>query len=280
VQESLLEAFLLATHEFFEWRWHNFAVLGRKENYVPVLEVLADYDCEKIGDVRDELGKYLEALGLKASLGSRDGAPPDIFRDRADIWRFTGTIYEPGLVGETVKLTPLGEAIVARTLSFEDAMARQAARLRFPRIRVRYESELEGALGDLKTALAFGKGARVIDVLGLAAGCLRELGQNSAITGAEAARFLSGTTRLDEVPIRADAIAKERAGEASGFQEISPDWQRQGNEMLGWMKRSGVLLNPADDLVCLDDPASRFFEFAAATADELRRWAYWWGMWP
>src|SRR4051812_17965099 len=97
------------THELYEWRWHNFAPLAREENYVPILTVLANHDRALIAEARDSVNQEVDALALGIGLGLRVGEPhADIFRNRFDVWRFTGSVYEPGLCGDEIRLTPLG----------------------------------------------------------------------------------------------------------------------------------------------------------------------------
>ena len=270
----------MGPHELFEWSWHHFAPLGREENFVPILRVLAAHEGRLVDDARDDVNRDVHALGLPVGLGRREDEPyADIFRDRIDVWRFTGALREPGLAGNAIQLSAIGQAIIAKTVSFEDAMARQAFRLSFPRVRVRRETDLDGAVDKLKAALAFGPGVQVAKAWVSAVAMLRAKGSLPQVSGEECARFLSGCARIDEVPGRASAIHALRSGlPVEAYPAVSSDKERQGRELVNWMIENGALVLGDDAPVFLDNPAyGPAFMFSHGDAREIVEWADWWG---
>ena len=268
-------------HDLFQWNWHHFRPLGRAENYMPILEVLGEHDGELIADARSNVNLSVHALRLSVGLGKRVGQPhADIFRDRIDVWRFTGAIFEPGLVGDEIRLTELGRALLDGSAPFQTAMARQALRLSFPRVRVRKQSHLGAATQALQAALALGPGVNVPRAWMIASGHLREAGQDPSITGEEAARFLSGATSLSEIPKRADAIRRHRRGiPATDYPPVGQDKERQGREIEHWLQRNRSLAAATEATLGLD-PADRTFTYKDGSAPEIERWNRWWGSWP
>jgi hypothetical protein len=264
------------SHTLFEWSWHHFAPLSIEANFVPILEVLADHEGEEVSDARDDINRDVEALGLSVGLGGRD-----IIRDRSDVWRFTGVLQEPGLADNEIRLTSLGEAVVNATINFDEAMAWQAARLQFPRVRVRTTTDLSTAVDQLREALGIGPGVRVAEAWAVGVAYLREWGSRAAITGEEAAQFLSGCASINQVPERAEAIRATRTQQPlPGFPVVSSDKRRQGRELMNWLKANGALVDPAEAPVFIDPPVEPPFEFGGSSEAEIRRWADWWGSTP
>jgi hypothetical protein len=274
---------MLPTHDLLEWSWHHFAPLSREVNFVPILEVLADHEGEAVADARANINAEVDSLGLAVGLGKRKGERySDIFRDRIDVWRFTGCLYEPGLVHEEIRLTPLGHALVTNTVEFGDAMTRQASRLRFPRLRVRREAEIDIAVDKLRESMRAGPGVRVAQAWALAVGHLRERGSATGITGEEAARYLSGCASLSQIAKRADAIIQSRAGQPTpSFSAVSTDKLRQGRELARWLQDNGALIALAEAPVFVSDPpVAPDFHFSSASVRVVRDWQEWWGSAP
>lgn len=261
--------------DLFEWRWHHFRPFNKAENYLPLLEIFAAHDGEAIDDVRLDIGQEAEALSLGVALGARSAGRPDLIRDRFDIWRFTGAIFEPGLVEETIQLTPLGLALAAGRADFGDAMRGQARRLRFPYLRVRRSNELENLAEELNEALGLGGGVNVTEAWVLASQLLVDMGEESPMTGEEAARFLSGVPTLDDVPDRVESLVMQRKGRGGTYPDVSNDKKRQGRELKIWLDANGADTT-ADGL----ELSYSDFEFQSASTDEIQRWNEWWGAWP
>jgi hypothetical protein len=265
----------------FEWSWHHFNPLGQAENYLPILEVLGDHEGYSVDAARESVGLAVEALDLKAGLGRRAGESyPDLFRDRADVWRFTGALIEPGLVDEEIRLTDLGKALLEDPIQFKSLMCRQALRLSFPRgARARTVSAVDKASERLEQALELGPGVNVVRAWSLSCGYLRIRGTHRSITGEEAARYLSGSVALDEIAERTDALWLDRSGGQSGFVQVTPHKRRQGRELEIWLGESGALGTDGETRFALD-PEDREFEFKDASPAEMLRWSEWWGALP
>jgi hypothetical protein len=270
-----------ASHRLLQWNWHHFGPVAQRENYLPILQVLGKHEGEAVKDAREAVNEEVHGLRLEVGLGKRKEEPyADIFRDRIDVWRFTGSLAEPGLVDEEIRLTKLGRALLDGSAPFDAAMARQALRLSFPRIpRLRHKTRLPDAVGELDEALALGPGVNVARCWSLAAGQLREAGEGGGIDGDEAAKFLSGASSLLDIPRRVEALQLERNGTPSGFAEVEPDKKRQGREIERWLLANGALTPDGRRTFSLD-PAEREFEFADGSVAEMERWAQWWGSWP
>ena len=162
------------THGLFEWKWHHFHKVAEEANFMAILNVFNKHQGEAWGSARDQVNQEVDALNLGIGLGQRQTEPyADIFRDRVDVWRFTGTLCEPGLANDEVRLTNLGQELVDGRIAFDVAMAHQASRLRFPRVRVHRENGLDAAIDSLKDALAIGTGVRVVEAWALAVAHLR-----------------------------------------------------------------------------------------------------------
>lgn len=234
-----------------------------------------------IDEARDAVNEAVHRLKLPVGLGQRKNQPhADIFRDRLDVWRFTGSLAEPGLVGDEIQLTELGHALLENPRLYGPAMRRQALRLSFPRIpRLRRARKLLEATEKLEEALAEGPGANVVRAWSLAAGCLREAGETAGPSGDEAAKFLSGVRALDEISGRVEALLIERAGGVSDFPEPSGDKKRQGREIERWLKENGALIPESTPSFALDPP-DREFAFRNGSIEEMRRWSRWWGSAP
>jgi len=265
----------------FQWHWHHFAPLTEPQNYLPILGVLSDHEGEQIDEARATVNEAVDRLGLPVGLGKRAGqAFADIFRDRLDVWRFTGSLAEPGLVEEEIQLTELGRALLKDERIFAPAMHRQALRLSFPRIpRLRYEKQIPEAIVQIEEAMAAGPGVNVARAWSLAAGCMREAGDVRGPTGEEAAKFFSGARSLHEIRSRSEALLKERGGETANLPEPSTDKKRQGREIERWLRANGALTKESDRAFSLD-PEDREFVFREASLEEMIRWSRWWGLSP
>lgn len=270
-----------SSHELFQWTWHHFRPPAAAKNYLPILEVLASHEGKAVETARGAINREVGELRLGIGLGQRRGqAHADIFRDRIDVWRFTGALFEPGLVDDRIQITELGHALLDGSAPFDEAMARQALRLSFPRVvRIREGARLGKALEELKQALAIGPGVNVLRAWATASGHLRVADETDPISGEEAAKFLSGTTKLDEIPDRAEALRLERIGVPSDYAEPSPGGRRQGSEIKHWLKENGVLA-PVDQHAVALDPSDRYFAFKEGSVGEMLRWSRWWGSWP
>jgi hypothetical protein len=231
-----------------------------------------------VEQAREEVNAEVGALGLEVGLGQRKGRlHPNIFRDRFDVWRFTGAIVEPGLVDETIQLTDVGHLLLAQPDAFGRIMARQALRLSYPRVvRIRRASEVQKTVEDLEEALELGPGVNVVRAWALAVGHLRERGASPAISGEQAIRFLSGIASLDEVADRAEEVLRDQAGLPSTIDDVSPDRKRQGRELEVWLTENGALGRAGQPRFALD-PDDREFQFTEASSAELLRWNRWWG---
>lgn len=269
------------SHPLFRWSWHHFKPVGEEKAYLPILSVLRDHEGAPVEAARDEVNREVDALGLEVGLGKRRTEPyADIFRDRIDVWRFTGSLFEPGLVEDEIRLTELGHALLDGDAPFDFAMARQALRLRFPRVpRVGRKSRLTEAEGELSLAQDQGPGVNVVRAWTVANALLREGGEAGGIDGDEAARFLSGATSLDDAQRRARALQMERRGLPSGFDPVDKHKARQGREIEHWLTANGALTQDKALAFALD-PRDREFEFADGSAAEMLRWSHWWGSWP
>jgi hypothetical protein len=271
----------MAGHVLFEWSWHHFNPLGKPESYLPILEVLGEHEGQLVAAAREDIGREAKALGLGVGLGKRAGENyPDLFRDRADVWRFTGALLEPGLVDDEIHLSELGHGLLRDPLLFAPVMTRQALRLSFPRgARARTASAVPKASEELEQALAIGPGVNVVRAWTLACGCLRAAGEAPVLSGEEVAGYLSGATSLAEVPDRVEALRIDRAGGSSGFPDVSAHKKRQGRELALWLEESGAL-RPDGDLRFSLDPPDREFSFVNASVEEMLRWNRWWGSLP
>lgn len=269
-----------SSHELFQWTWHHFRPLAEAKNYLPILDVLANHEGSSVQTARSAINEEVARLQLEVGLGKRKSQRhADIFRDRIDVWRFTGALYEPGLVGDRIQLTELGHALLSGA-PFDKAMTRQALRLSFPRVvRIRDSARLGKAVDRLKEALAIGPGVNALRAWATASGHLRVLEETSSISGEEASKFLSGATKLDEVPDRAEALRMERIGVPSGYPEPPAGGRRQGSEIRHWFEANGVLAPINQNAVALD-PSDRYFVFEDGSVDEMMRWSRWWGSWP
>jgi hypothetical protein len=268
-----------SSHPLFAWRWHHFRPPAEEANYLAILEVLGDHEGEDIDEARDDVNEEVHALRLGVGLGIRAGEDyADIFRDRIEIWRFTGAIVEPGLVDDEIQLTPLGRALVNKAADFDEAMFRQAVRLRFPHVRVGRASQLEFVLDGLEEAIELGPGVNVARAWVVACGHLRERGHEATVSGDEAARFLSGATAIEDVSERAEALADHASGLPTVYPDPGEGPRRQGREIAFWLRSSGVLFSPGQSALA-HDPQDRDFEFSEATTTELMRWSDWWGSW-
>lgn len=261
-----------------QWSWHHFRPLGRPDNYLPILGVLAAHEGEAVEEAREEVNEEVGGLGLEVGLGQRKGQPhPNIFRDRFDVWRFTGAIIEPGLVNEKIQLTDIGRLLLKQPDAFERIMARQALRLSYPRgVRIRRESDVQKAVEELEEALDLGPGVNVVRSWALAVGHLRARGADPSISGEQAIRFLSGVASLDEVPDRVVEMLRDQTGLPSEIDEVSDDRKRQGRELEVWLTENGALGKAGAPLFSLD-PDDREFRFTEASSAELLRWNQWWG---
>jgi hypothetical protein len=261
-----------------QWSWHHFRPLGRADNYQPILKILAAHEGEAVEEAREAVNEEVGGLGLKVGLGQRKNqSHPNIFRDRFDVWRFTGAVIEPGLVDETIQLTQIGHLLLEQPDSFARIMARQALRLSYPRIvRIRRESEVQGTVEELEKALSLGPGVNVVRAWGLAVGHLRERGAAPSISGEKAIRFLSGIASLDEVPDRVEELLKDQTGLPSKIDDVSDDRKRQGRELEVWLTENGALAKTGKPAFSLD-PGDREFQFKGASSAELLRWNQWWG---
>jgi len=271
----------LDTPALFEWSWHHFNPLGKSRNYLPILEILGEHEGQSVNSARESVGLEAEALELGVGLGKRDGEPyPDLFRDRIDVWRFTGALIEPGLVDEEIRLTALGRTLLEDPSRFEELMLRQALRLSFPRgARARTVAAVDKASGGLEEALEQGPGVNVVRAWSLVSGHLRIHGSDGSLTGEETARYLSGSTSLDEIDERTKALLIDRAGGDSGIADVTSYKKRQGRELELWLRECGAL-GTADSARCALDPEDREFSFKDASSDEMLRWNQWWGALP
>jgi hypothetical protein len=263
------------SHELFEWKWHHFAPLGRAQNYLPILKVLSAFEGGAINQVRDDVNRAVHDLNLPVGLGKRRDQPhANLFRDRIDVWRFTGALEEPGLVADELRLTPLGRALLDGSAPFEEAMGRQARRLRFPRIRVRRAADLAGTIDKLRDALDLGPGVCVAEAWHTTVAYIRSHEGWGEIRGEEAARFLSGSVSDTHLGLRAEALLQFRRNGDTTFPPVSGEKERQGRELLRWLGRYGALTDRSQ-LATQED-----FKFEAVSSDEICRWAAWWGSWP
>jgi hypothetical protein len=271
----------LATSALFEWSWHHFNPLGKAENYLPILEVLGEHEGQLVDSARESVGLEAEALDLGIGLGKRTGEKyPDLFRDRIDVWRFTGALIEPGLVGDEIRLTTLGKALLEDPSRFEQLMFRQALRLSFPRgARARTVTSVDRASEKLEEALEEGPGVNVIRAWSLVCGHLRLHGSDLSLTGEEAARYLSGSASLDEIAERTEALRLDRSGGDSGVPDVTSHKKRQGRELEIWLAESGAL-GTTKEAHCALDPDDREFSFKDASPAEMLRWNEWWGAIP